>query len=446
MGFSSQAGSVAFRTQSVAATFPADFASAATIIKTKTGALATNRDLLIPDPEIGGGRDVNDAFLGAAFWSGDYEFYVRPGSLGTLLAAAFGTKLDGPGGVNEQETITITGAPTGGSFTLTYSGQTTVAIPYNATAAQVQDALVNLSNIALGEVYCTGGPFPATPVVVNFTGTLSGTLTGAPMTKTDSFTGGSSPASAITRTVTGLTNAAAFSHLFIPNDVGTMPFIAFEENVGNGFDVFRYTDGVINTFHLESEANGYLMGTAGMIARLQTAQASPTAIALGADNLDLIVGTNITATFNGVTLAARSFKFDLDNGITTDDFRLGSLYLGDLTAKRRNVTAGVHIREQDKTLYRQAVYGSSAATAPGGVITKSPVVITCSTYSTIPSSSPALAYSIKIELPLCAIKPYPLKASGDDIIESDVEFQALRPYPNGVVARVTLMNGSNVTA
>jgi len=445
MGFSSQAGSVAFRTQSVAATFPADLNTNGVIIKTKTGALATNRDLLIPDPEIGGGRDVNDAFLGAAFWSGDYEFYVRPGALGTLLKAAFGTQQDGPGGVNEKETITMTGSPTGGSFTLTYSGQTTAAIPYNATAAQVQDALVNLSNIGYGEVWCTGGPFPATAVVVNFTGTLSGTLTGAPMTKTDSLTGGSTPATAITRTVTGLSNVGTFSHLFVPNDLGAMPFIAFEENVGNGLDVYRYTDGVVNTFHLEAEANGYLMGTAGMIARLQTAQASPTAIA-NTDSLDMIVGTNITATFNSVTLAARSFKFDFDNGITTDDFRLGSLYLGDLTAKRRTVTAGVHVREQDKNLYRQAVYGSSAATAVGGVITKSPVVITASTYSTIPGSSPSLAYSLMIELPLCAIKPYPLKASGDDIIESDIEFQALRPFTNNPVCRVTLVNGSSVTA
>jgi hypothetical protein len=209
--------------------------------------------------------------------------------------------------------------------------------------------------------------------------------------------------------------------------------------------VYRYTDGVVNTMHLESEANGYLMGTAGMIARIQNAQVSATTIA-NKDSTDLIVGTNITVTMNGVSLAARSFKFDLDNGITTDDFRLGSFYLGDLTAKRRNVTAGVHVREQDKTLFRQAVYGASASTAVGGVTSKSPVVISCSTYSTIAGSSPALPYQINIELPYAAIKPYSPKVTGDDIIESDIEFQALRPYTSMPVARVTVVNATATTA
>lgn len=442
MGFNSQAGSVAFRTQSVAGTFPADFATAAIAMKLRTGALAANRDLLIPDPEVGGGRDVNDAFLGGVTYSGDYEFYTRLQGIMTLLAAGLGTHIVGPAGVSEVETITMTGSPTGGSFTLTYSGQTTAAIPYNATASQVQTALTNLSNIAYGEVYCTGGPFPATPVVVNFTGSLSGTLTGAPMTKTDSLTGGTTPATAIARTVTGLSNtlAAAKQHLFIPLDSGTLPFVGIEENVGAGFDVFRYTDAVVNTLHFEAEANGYHMGTAGMIARIQNAQPSAVDVSGLYDNLDMIVGTNVTCTFNGTSLPARSFKFDLNNQFQSDDHRLGSFVIGDLTAKRREATVGVHIREQDKTLWRQAVYGSSTATSPGGVIAKSPVVITANTYSYLPGSSPNLAYSMTFTMPFCAIKPYALKVSGDDILESDIEFQALRPFPNYPLIYASVVN------
>lgn len=44
------------------------------------------------------------------------------------------------------QTVTIDGAPTGGTFTLTYKGQTTSALPYNASAAQVQTALNALNN------------------------------------------------------------------------------------------------------------------------------------------------------------------------------------------------------------------------------------------------------------------------------------------------------------
>ncbi|HEY1466379.1 MAG TPA: hypothetical protein VGF11_04935, partial [Acidimicrobiales bacterium] len=59
-------------------------------------------------------------------------------------------------GTNAQQTVTITGGPTGGTFTLTYAGQTTTAIPYNATAAVVQAALIALTNIGPNDVTVTG--------------------------------------------------------------------------------------------------------------------------------------------------------------------------------------------------------------------------------------------------------------------------------------------------
>jgi hypothetical protein len=53
--------------------------------------------------------------------------------------------------VNEIQTVTITNAD-GGTFTLTYSGQTTTAIPYGSSAAVVDAALEALSNIGAGDV------------------------------------------------------------------------------------------------------------------------------------------------------------------------------------------------------------------------------------------------------------------------------------------------------
>jgi Baseplate J-like protein len=104
--------------------------------------------------------------------------------------------------VNEKQTVTITGSPTGGTFTLTYSGQTTAAIAYNANAAAVQSALVALSNIGVGDVTVTGGALPGTAVVVEFTGALAGTNV-SQMTASSSLTGGSSPAVTVTTTQGG---------------------------------------------------------------------------------------------------------------------------------------------------------------------------------------------------------------------------------------------------
>jgi hypothetical protein len=106
-------------------------------------------------------------------------------------------------GVDEVQQVAITGSPTGGTFTLTFSGQTTSAIAYNAAAADVQSALEALSNITPGDVTCTGGPLPGTPVSVSFAG---GTYDGTDvpqMTATGSFTGGTSPAVTVTTTTPG---------------------------------------------------------------------------------------------------------------------------------------------------------------------------------------------------------------------------------------------------
>jgi hypothetical protein len=94
---------------------------------------------------------------------------------------------------NEVQSVTITGTPTGGTFTLTYSGQTTSGIAYNATAATVQAALEALSNIAVGDVSVTGGPGPGTAFIVEFTGTLGNTNVAAMTASGASLTGGSTP-------------------------------------------------------------------------------------------------------------------------------------------------------------------------------------------------------------------------------------------------------------
>lgn len=334
-GFTSQAGQVGFRTQAAAGAF-LDPGLGGTFMKLRSGSLGVNRELLVPDPEIGGGRDTTDAYLGAVSWSGDYEFYARLNSLPTLLRACLG----------EGDSVTATGVTT---------------------------------------------------------------------------------------------------HTLLPIDSGTLPYLSIEEKIGSGLEVFQYTDAVVNTFHMEADANGYLMGTAGLIARLQTAGATPTAVP-DWDNSPLIVGTNITVTYNGLTLPAKSFSLDITNNFEDDDFRLGSFYLGDLVAKSREITMGVSIRPSDSALWRQAVYGTAGATAPGGRTTKQPAVVTCTTYEDIAGSAPLTKSSISFEVPSAIIAPYGLEPSGDDIIENDLEIRALRPDPADPILTATVVNSEAAIA
>ena len=76
---------------------------------------------------------------------------------------------------NETQTLSITGgAPTTGTFKLTLNGQTTAAIAYNATAADIQAALEALSGIEVGDVSVSGSDLPAGEITVEFTGNLAG--------------------------------------------------------------------------------------------------------------------------------------------------------------------------------------------------------------------------------------------------------------------------------
>ena len=100
-------------------------------------------------------------------------------------------------GVNLAElinsyTLTFTGPPTGGNFTLTYGGATTGAITYSTTAettrANIQAALVALTPIGAGNATVT----VASAIDRVFTASISNT-TGTLALGTSSLTGGTSP-------------------------------------------------------------------------------------------------------------------------------------------------------------------------------------------------------------------------------------------------------------
>ncbi|MEU7338711.1 hypothetical protein [Streptomyces sp. NPDC007074] len=104
-------------------------------------------------------------------------------------------------GTDEVQTVTITGGPTGGTFTLTFNGQTTSSIVYNAAASAVQSALEALSNIAPGDVTVTGST--GGPYTVTFGGGAYDGTDVPQMTATASLTGGTSPAVAVATTTSG---------------------------------------------------------------------------------------------------------------------------------------------------------------------------------------------------------------------------------------------------
>jgi hypothetical protein len=107
------------------------------------------------------------------------------------------------GNAAEVQTVTITGGPTGGTFTLTFDGETTGAIAYNAAASAVQTALEGLSNVNTGDVTCAGGALPGAGVTVTFAGRFLGKNVPQMTAASGSLTGGTTPTASVATTTGG---------------------------------------------------------------------------------------------------------------------------------------------------------------------------------------------------------------------------------------------------
>lgn len=98
------------------------------------------------------------------------QYIESPQGTGRVVAPRIvGTGVDSD---NEIQTVTITGTPTGGTFTLTWDGETTGNIAYNAAAATVETAFEALTSVGAGNGTVTGDA--GGPWTVEFTGDLAG--------------------------------------------------------------------------------------------------------------------------------------------------------------------------------------------------------------------------------------------------------------------------------
>lgn len=94
------------------------------------------------------------------------------------------------GGINAVQAFNGAGTVSGGTFSASFGGQTASAIPYNVTASALQTALAALSSIGAGNVACSGGPLPGTPIVVTFQGALAAAAQATITTDSSGLTGG----------------------------------------------------------------------------------------------------------------------------------------------------------------------------------------------------------------------------------------------------------------
>jgi hypothetical protein len=223
------------------------------------------------------------------------------------------------GGANEVQTVTITGAPTGGTFTLSFAGQTTAGIAYNAVASAVQTALVALSTIGAGNVAVTGGPGPTTPYVVTFQGSLA-SMNVAQMTATGSFTGGAAPAVAVTTTTPGVAPDLS------PLPTG-MTDLGWTSTDGTTFARSTDISNVSSFGSVEPTRSDVTRDTITMAATAQETKLLSIGLYTGAD-ATAIVPTAGTGEVKVLKPARPGFKYYRVLGLYVDDGDAGEIWMG----------------------------------------------------------------------------------------------------------------------
>ena len=110
---------------------------------------------------------------------------------------------------NDQQTVTVTGSPTGGSFVLSGGPLLSAITPVWNDTAQGLAAKIAVQLAAGAAVVCTGGPFPGSGVLCTWTGNLANSSQNVLALGTNLLTGGVAPSVTISHTTVGV---AAVNH------------------------------------------------------------------------------------------------------------------------------------------------------------------------------------------------------------------------------------------
>jgi hypothetical protein len=209
---------------------------------------------------------------------------------------------------NGTQTATITGSPTGGTFTLTYAAATTAGIAYNASPAAVQAALEATASIAPGDIIVTGSA--GSKYVVSFTGNATAADYTLITASAAGLTGGTAPAVTMTTAEgVGMTEGTALNPAkYVAMDIAS----AFKPGftASNAYDVV----GSVAIPYLALESLSYRFGISDQASQSATLRGDSIYYAPGTTFIEEFTGTNTASQVVTVANPAIVYRGDTTNG------------------------------------------------------------------------------------------------------------------------------------
>lgn len=232
-------------------------------------------------------------------------------------------------------------------------------------------------------------------------------------------------------TSSGISGAAKGHAFTFENDL--IP-LSIENSVGNGLEVFGYSDCKVNTLHFEGAAGEIVKGTAEIISIQETSGKTNQAETF--ETSPVFTYQSGSVILDSGEISVKSFSFGINNNIADDDFRFGSRTLASLVEKRRELAASLEIVPTDSNIFKKSVYGSASATTVSGLQTTYSGALFLRFESAYKVPGTTVPYQLDITVPSAVFKTAPFTISGDDMI---VETLDLLPVKQGTNSIATLV-------
>lgn len=363
-----------------------------------------------------------------------------------LIGAGFGVT-SATGGINETTLLTTTGSPTGGTFTITYSAQTTAALPYNATAGQVAAALRALSNIGENDVFVTEGTAAGGKTwTIEWIGTL-GASNITPPTCTPSFTGGTTPSITVSSPIGGVAGTNAKRHTAVIADRASAGWLTVYHSYHDGGDLFalRGTDARIEQVAIEASTRGVMLTMAGT-AISEDAAAGTETFVNEADKMLLPSKGACTLQIEGevFTSPIRGMRMIMSNPVNKGEQTLFQLTRSDLPQQGMEIGFSAMNIDIDYATYRKLKWGGAAGTAPVVTVPQGAISFNFQSAENLGTAAGDLTpFSTQINMNNVELRMGNFRAQGRDIIrfdlaglmiDSDVNANPIQVVTNNLIA------------
>jgi len=353
-----------------------------------------------------------------------------------LLMAGFKVSTTPTSAASEVQLVTITGTPTGGTFTLTFGTETTGTIAYNAAAADVQTALRALTGIGatgVGVTGSAGGPYTCT-----FAGSLANKNVAQMTASATGLTGGTDPAVTVTTSTPG--TAAYYTHVFTLADRDEVGWASMLHALGEGTARFERKITDCRWSQLDIKASRRNITWEGKGLGLSEAASAGTEVIVADTNaLISMAAGSWSMTSDSVSLIAspRGHDFSIAQGLAEDDPTLHTTTRADLPLTGTDITGVLRGIDLDYATYRKLMWGGTSGTGPSLVVPEATMSWTYQSPGNMTDCS--LPYLMTTAIDTATVSMGNFEASGNELVRFDASYQ-MQDRSSSAPITITLRN------